>query len=515
MNTRYRILWIDDEIDLLKPHIIFLTNKGYRVETCRHAVQAVEKISRNDYDVVLLDEQMPGLHGLELLEEIKRLKPLLPVIMITKSEEENIMEEAIGKEISDYLIKPINPNEVILSLKKIFLKKNLISGQTTRSYQKEFGKIAMDISMTDNWEGWTDLFKRLSYWSVKMDEMDDEQMQEILEGQMAEANRQFFKFVKKHYETWVEEPAEAPVLSHRLLEEWVFPFHKDKSLLVIIDNFRYDHWLHIMPLLHEEFEIIREKIYFSILPTATQYARNAIFAGMMPADIKRYFPSLWKDDNQEGGKNLNEEALLQQFLKRKRLPVDFKFFKILNPDFAERTAKQIRSLHKQELIVVVYNFVDMISHAKTEMDLIKELAANDKAYRSLIKTWFENSTLLEIIRTAAGQGRKIFITTDHGSIAVKKPTKVIGDKETSLNLRYKLGRSLTYNEKDVLACRHPENFKLPSPYVNGTYIFAKEDYFFVYPNNYNKYVHYFENTYQHGGISLQEMLIPFIELQKK
>ena len=507
-----KLLWVDDEIELLKPHIIFLENKGYQVDTCAHATEALDKIASEAYDVILLDEQMPGMQGLELLPEIKKINPLLPVIMITKSEEENIMEEAIGKEISDYLIKPINPKEIILSLKKIFQKKDLVAEQATRSYQREFGKIAMDISMSNDPVSWEELYKKLSYWSIKMDEIDDDQMLEILEGQMAEANRQFFKFIKNAYQNWLYGDDDAPVMSHTVLEKYFLPQAREKSMLIIIDNFRYDHWLAILPMMKEIAPTLEEKTYYSILPTATQYARNALFAGMMPADIKRYYPSLWKDDNESGGKNLNEEALFKTFLQRKRISLDFKFFKILNPDFAEKTAKQIRTLHKQDLIVVVYNFVDMISHAKTEMDLIKELAPNDKAYRSLIRTWFENSILLDIIKTGREQGRQVFITTDHGSILVKKPTKVIGDKETSLNLRYKLGRSLTYDEKHVWSCRQPEKCKLPSPYVNGTYIFAKEDYFFVYPNNYNYYVHYFSNTYQHGGISMQEMIVPFIKL---
>ncbi|NPA46341.1 MAG: bifunctional response regulator/alkaline phosphatase family protein [Chlorobi bacterium] len=513
---RERILWIDDEIELFKPHLIFLEKKGYRVDTAAFASEGIEKLRDEKYDVVFLDEQMPGMHGLEALMEIRRIDPHLPVVMITKSEEENIMEEAIGKEITDYLIKPVNPNEIILSLKKIFRKKDLVTEQSVQDYQREFGKISMDIQMTGDWDAWIDLYKRLVFWSLRMDETTDTQMRDILEGQWSEANRAFFRFIKNNYEDRLrDDDDQLPALSHQVLERYLLP-HTDKPiLLVVIDNLRYDQWQVIYPILKNRFHLRSERLYYSILPTATQYARNALFAGLMPADIKKRFPHLWKDDPDEGGKNLHEADFFRDFLQRKKVSADMEFFKILNHQFGERTAKQIPTLHNKDIIVTVYNFVDMISHAKTEMDMIKELASNDTAYRALTATWFENSPLLHIIEAAAAQGRQIHLTTDHGTINVKRPTKVIGDRDTSLNLRYKLGRSLTYNPKDVMECRHPERLMLPSPYINGTYIFAKEDYFFVYPNNYNHYVQYFRNTYQHGGISLQEMLVPYVILEAR
>ncbi len=514
-EQKIRILWIDDEIELLKPHIIFLEKKGYEVETASFAREGIEKLEDLDIDVVFLDEQMPGMQGLEALMEIRKIKPYLPVVMITKSEEENIMEEAIGKEITDYLIKPINPNEIILSLKKIFQKKNLISEHATRSYQREFGKISMDITMANDWQSWVEVYKNLSFWSVKLDEIEDDQMREILNGQLDEANRNFFKFIKKTYAEWMHPSEENPVLSPQVLEKLFLPQAGKPALLVVIDNLRYDQWLSIYPLLQDHFKLRDEKLYFSILPTATQYARNALFAGLMPADIKRVYPGKWKDDPEEGGKNLHEEFFFTEFLRRKNLQISFQFYKILTHSFGEHVLAQMPNLKNKDLIVIIYNFVDMLSHAKTDMDMIKELASTDPAYRALTKTWFENSPLYAILQSAAEQGRRIFITTDHGTILVKHPTKIIGDKETSLNLRYKLGRSLTFNPKNVLACKDPTRFRLPAPYINSTYVFAKEDYFFVYPNNYNQYVAHFKNTYQHGGISLQEMLIPFVILDTK
>ena len=513
---KQRILWIDDEIELFKPHIIFLEKKGYEVTTATFAAEGIDLLKQQKFDVIFLDEQMPGLHGLDALMEIRRIDPYLPVVMITKSEEENIMEEAIGKEITDYLIKPINPNEIIVSLKKIFRKRDLVTEQSIQNYQREFRSIAMDLSYTDTWDGWVELYKKLLYWDLKLDEIDDRQMREIFEGQMAEANRAFFRFVEQNYIDRLQETGdELPALSHEVLGRYLLPDAGKPVLLVVIDNLRYDQWMSIYPLLKDRFRLRAEHAYYSILPTATQYARNALFAGLMPAQIKKRFPQYWKDDPDEGGKNLYEKEFFTDFLQRKKVRADIEFFKILNYRFGERTARDIPSLGAKDIIVTVYNFVDMISHAKTEMDMIKELAANDQAYRALTATWFENSPLYHIIEAAARQGRSIHLTTDHGTINVKRPTKVIGDKETSLNLRYKLGRSLTYNDKDVMACHRPERLQLPSPYVGGTYIFAREDYFFVYPNNYTHYAQHFRNTYQHGGISLQEMIVPYVILEPK
>ncbi len=507
-----KILWVDDEIALLKPHILFLKNKGYEVITAQSGIEALDELSKQNFDIVFLDEQMPGIDGLETLNRIKNLYPGIPVVMITKSEEENIMEEAIGQQITDYIIKPVNPNQILLTLKKILNKKELVSEKTNMSYQQEFQRIAMDINMINDYSEWVDLYKRLVQWDMKMDTVKDNQMTEILQAQFQEANRSFFRFIKNNYQNWVNDENEAPVLSHRIFKEYVFPKIKDNTLLLLIDNLRYDQWLSIAPLINEYYRIDKEYLYYAILPTATQYARNSIFGGLMPSELKKIYPQWWKDDTDEGGKNLHEFDFLQAQIQRFRLPLKSNYIKILNYQFGQKIINQFNRLKNYDLNVIVYNFVDMLSHAKTEMDLIKELAPDDKAYRSLTKSWFVNSPLFEIIKLAAQAGMKLMITTDHGTINVKRPTKVIGHKETSLNLRYKTGRSLSYDKKDVYAVDKPENIKLPSIGINSSFIFAKEDYFFVYPNNYNYYVDYFTNTLQHGGISMQEMIVPFVEL---
>jgi len=508
-----RILWVDDEVALLKPHIIFLKSKGYEVQTAQSGLEALDELTTQHFDIIFLDEQMPGIDGLETLNRIKASYPQVPVVMITKSEEENIMEEAIGQQISDYIIKPVNPKQVLLSLKKILNRKELVSEKTNLSYQQDFQRISMDINMINTHKEWADLYRRLVKWELKMDAIQDSQMSDILQAQFQEANRSFFKFIKENYQSWIQEETDAPTMSHNILKKWVFPKINESTLLVVIDNLRYDQWLSIAPIINDYYRVEQEQLYYAILPTATQYARNSIFGGLMPSGLKKQYPQWWRDDVDEGGKNLFEKDFLQAQLRRLRLDYKTNYVKILNYNFGQKIISQFSRFKNYDLNVVVYNFVDMLSHAKTDMDLIKELAPDDKAYRSLTKSWFINSPLFELIKLAAQNKMPLIITTDHGTINVKRPTKVIGQKETSLNLRYKTGRSLSFDKKHVYAVENPEDIKLPGVGINTPFIFAKEDYFFVYPNNYNYYVDYFSDTLQHGGISMQEMLVPFVSLK--
>ncbi|OMP30699.1 bifunctional response regulator/alkaline phosphatase family protein [Mangrovimonas sp. DI 80] len=516
--NQINILWVDDEIDLLKPHILFLEKKQYNVTTCQSGTEALEVINNSNFDIVFLDENMPGLTGLETLTEIKEKRANLPVVMITKSEEEYIMEEAIGSKIADYLIKPVNPNQILLSLKKNLDHSRLISEKTTSNYQQEFRKIAMDLTMVNSFEEWEELYQKLLYWELQLEDIEDVGMTEILESQKNEANLQFGKFVEKNYASWFNDVEDAPVMSHRLFMEKVVPelSKEQPTLLVVIDNLRYDQWKSFEPFVSNYYKKASEEPYFSILPTATQYARNAIFSGLMPGDMEKLHPDLWKNDTDEGGKNLHEEEFLEHQLKRLGLrDLKFEYHKITNLKSGKKLVDNFKALKNNDLTVVVYNFVDMLSHSKTEMEVVKELASNDKAYRSLTQSWFKNSPLLEMIQQAQVLGFKLILTTDHGTINVKNPSKVIGDRDTSLNLRYKTGRSLTYENKDVYAIKYPKSVNLPSINMTSSFIFAKGDAFLAYPNNYNHYVSYYRNTYQHGGISLEEMIIPFVVLQPK
>ncbi len=515
---KIQILWADDEIDLLKPHILFLQEKGYDVQTATSGDEAIELVGKNHYAAVLLDENMPGLSGLETLNRLKSKQPDLPVIMITKSEEEYLMEDAIGSKISDYLIKPVNPKQILLSLKKTLDNRRLISEKTTSNYQQEFRQIGMSLSDRLSWNEWIDVYKKLVYWELELDKSKDESMMEILKMQKAEANKLYGKFIENNYIAWLNGKSQNPPLfSHTIFKAKVAPLlDKDETtFVVLIDNLRYDQWKIIQPIISDYFNVESEDLYSSILPTATQYARNAFFSGLMPSEIEKRFPNMWLNDEEEGGKNLHEEDLLVEQLKRLGKDVKHSYNKITNHAAGKRLSENMGNLMQNKLNVIVYNFVDMLSHARTEMEVIRELADDEKAYRSITLSWFEHSPLHDILKQIAAKKCKLVITTDHGTIKVTEPSKVVGDKNVNTNLRYKQGKSLDYVKKDVFEIRNPADAFLPKQHVSTAFVFVKDDKFFAYPNNFNYYVNYYRNTFQHGGISLEEMIIPFITLSAK
>ena len=508
-----RILWADDEIELLKPHVMFLESKGHQVTTVQSGNEAVDQVKDENYEIIFLDENMPGLTGLETLEHIKAQKPSIPIIMITKSEEESIMDSAIGGRINDYLIKPVNPNQILLSIKKNLEGKRLVNEQTTLNYQQKFREISMDLQDSLDFDGWIDIYKRLVYWEVQFDK-SDQSMMEVLQMQKNEANQLFSKYVCNNYLEWLND--DGPIMSHQLINKKVLPsINGKKTFLLVIDNLRYDQWQSIRPILMERYRPKEESLYYSILPTATQYARNALFAGMMPSEIQKTFPSKWKNEDDEGSKNKFEEDFLNNNLKSNGYNNKTSYNKITNLDAGKRLVTNFSNLLQNELNVIVYNFVDMLSHARTDMEVIRELADDESAYRSLTISWFEHSPLYDVIKLIADNNCDLIITTDHGTIKVDDPSKVVGDRNTNSNLRYKQGKNLNYQDKDVLAIKNPEAAFLPRLNVSSTYLFAKESKFFVYPNNYNYYVNYFKNTFQHGGISMEEMIIPYVHLESK
>jgi DNA-binding response OmpR family regulator len=518
-NKTLKILWVDDEIDLLKPHIIFLENKGYEVQTATNGSDAIDLVKENPYDIIFLDENMPGYTGLETLSQIKNINNVVPVVMITKSEEESIMDEAIGSQMVDYLIKPVNPKQILLSIKKNINKKELVTKQTTSAYQMEFSKLGMQINDSFSIEDWSEVYRKLTYWEMELSNSDDKTMDEVLQMQKNDANNEFSRFIAKNYISWLNPDNESrPLMSPDLFRKRIFPILDEgrKVFVMLIDNIRFDQWRALSPIISEYYSITNDEMYYSILPTATMYARNSIFAGLMPSDIKKIYPEYWdEDDNEEGGKNNFEEELLRKQMTRHGRKEKLFFEKITTAKPGKKGVDNMNQILQSDLAIMVLNFVDMISHARTEMNMIRELASNEAAYRSLTVSWFKHSGLTELLKELSSNNYELILTTDHGTIRVNNPIKVVGEKSTNTNLRYKLGRNLSYNPKQVFEVKKPTEARLPAPNVSTSFIFAKNQDFFAYPNNYNYYANYYRNTFQHGGISMEEVLIPIIRLHPK
>lgn len=510
------LLWVDDEIELLKAHIIFLEKKGYEVVTVSNGIDAIDQCRQKTFDLIMLDEMMPGITGLETLQQIKDIQPATPVVMVTKSEEENIMDQAIGSKIADYLIKPVNPSQILLTLKKNIHKKQIVTEVTQTGYQQNFQNISMQIDDCRTLDEWKNIYKRLVHWELELSGTDSS-MTEMLQMQKEEANNGFAKYIRNNYMAWVAPGmTERPLMSPDIFKRKIFPLLNagEKVFLIVIDNFRYDQWRILAQEIGDMFDI-EEDMYTSILPTATQYARNAIFSGLMPQQIAKMFPELWVDEDEEEGKNLNEEPLIRTQIERFRRHDTFCYHKVNDSAGADRLLERLHDLRKNDLNVVVVNFIDMLSHARTESRMVRELANNESAYRSITLSWFRHSVMADLLKALAHTDSKIVITTDHGSIRASKPVKIIGDRNTNTNLRYKLGKNLNYNPKEVFAIKDPAKAQLPAPNLSTSYVFATGNAFFAYPNNYNYYVSYYKDTFQHGGISMEEMLIPLITLSAR
>jgi len=523
--TNGLLLWADDEMELLRAHLLFLEKKGYEVVTVTNGTDAIEECRQRTFDLVLLDEMMPGLSGLETLQRIKEITPQTPVVMVTKSEEEDIMNQAIGQQIADYLIKPVNPNQILLTLKKNIHRREIVAETVQTGYQQQFQQLSMQIMDCRTWQDWVDVYKRLVRWELELSATDS-QMTEMLTMQKQDANSGFAKYIKQNYMEWVQakpvpKPSAGvgggcPILSPDIFKTKVFPLLSagERVFLIVLDNFRYDQWKMLEREIGDQFEI-DEDVYCSILPTATQYARNAIFSGLMPDQIAHMFPDLWVDEDEEEGKNLNEAPLIQTQLERYRRRNSFSYTKINTSQEAEKLMQQFSNMSRNDLNVVVFNFIDMLSHARTESKMVRELANNESAYRSITLSWFRHSVISDLFRRLAQSDYRIIVTTDHGSIRATTPVKIIGDRNTNTNLRYKLGKNLSYESKDLFVIRDPHKAQLPAPNLSTSYVFATGDDFFAYPNNYNYYVSYYRNTFQHGGISMEEMIIPLVSLKGK
>ncbi len=514
MNKAH-FLWVDDEIDLMKPYILFLQEKGYKTDCAVSGNDALEMCSRKRYDILFLDEQMPGISGLEALSRLHATHPDLPVVMVTRSEDEGIMEQAIGNRISDYLIKPVNPNQILLTVKKILDRKELITERATDNYREAFRKISDEMEQCGSAKEWMTLYRRLVYWELEL-EQADHPFKELLQVQKREANSAFARFVRRNYERWMILPVERPLISPELFEKVLFPLlgNGEKLFFILIDNFRLDQWLTVKAIVSEHYTI-QEELYCSILPTATPYARNAIFSGLMPRKLAELYPDLWVNEGEEEGMNLREEELIRRQLERLGIRKSFSYHKISSNREGERLLSRFSGLLKNDLNVFVFNFIDMLSHAGNESVVMRELTADESAYRSLTRSWFMHSPLRILLAEIATLGATVVLTTDHGAIRVKNGVTIAGERETNVSLRYKLGRNLGYDPSRVFDILHPENCGLPAPHMSTRYLFALNSDLLAFPNNYHQYLSRFENSYQHGGVSMEEMLIPLVTLIPK
>jgi len=512
-----KVLWADDEIDLLKPHIIFLEQRGYKVTPVANGEDAISLVQKEFFDVVLLDEMMPGRDGLSTLSQIKDIAPNLPVIMITKSEEERLMEEAIGQRIDDYLTKPVNPSQILSACKRILEMGHIQKDRMGRDYAMEFNR-SQSMIPSAGWREWIDLHVRLSEWDLRIEELLDGELRRMHEDHKRECNQEFAKYIERSYRGWLEED-DPPILSVDIISEFVYPHLRSgrQVFFIVVDCMRLDHWLSIESLLSELYRIKRS-YHYSILPTATPYARNAIFSGLFPSEIARLYPDVWRAGQEdERSRNRYEHQLLDRQLENMglRLQPESKYIKVLDASEGANLVRRVSSFRSVPLVSVVFNFLDILAHGRSESEILQEIAPDEAAFRSLTKSWFSHSSLFEMLKRLARTDSVIVLTSDHGTVLGTRSARVHGDRDTSTNLRYKYGKNLRCDTKQALLIREPETYKLPAFGMSMNFLVAKEDYYFVYPTRFNEYRRQYRNSFQHGGISLEEMILPVVVMRPR
>ncbi|MBN1164160.1 MAG: PglZ domain-containing protein [Candidatus Krumholzibacteriota bacterium] len=512
-----RILWVDDEIDLLRPHIIFIEDKGYRVTGVSSGEEAIGILRRDIYDLVLLDETMPGKSGLEVLQEIKEISANLPVVMITKNEAEGLMDQAIGMKIDDYLLKPVNPLQMYSMIKRILESHKIQKGAISKEYLQVFRRLDDMVTGRPDWPQWAQVHMELSAWDLEFDRFTETGLEQIHADLRKKCNSEFGRYIEDNYRIWINS-GEGPRLSVDILKRYVFPSLREgkNTYLFVIDCMRYDQWLTIEDMLAPLYNIQRD-YYYSILPTATPYARNAIFSGLYPAEIQKHFPDYWLEKSKdELSKNRYEQELLQKYLERVGLAgKNLKYIKIYEISEANEIRKQVDSYRSIDLVAMVFNFLDILAHGRSQSEILQEIAPNEGAFRSLMRSWFAHSALFDILQKISKQKATVVITTDHGSILGKKASLVYGNRDTSTNLRYKFGENINSDSKQTLMIRNPQEYKLPTESPSKNYTLAKENYYFVYPTHFHEYEKQYQGTFQHGGVSLEEMIVPCITMTPK
>jgi len=510
--TARRILWVDDEIEMLKPHIMFLEQKGFEMATAPGGKEALAMLGDEHYDLVLLDEMMVGIDGLETLGCIKELDPAIPVVMVTKSEEEELMNDALGRRIDDFLIKPVKPTQVFLAIKRILDGKRIQQDQLAQTYAAEFNELRSRIMDPMNWKDWIQVYNRLVNWDLELDRFRDPGLRQTHSDLEQSANVEFSRYITDEYRDWVHDAADRPVLSVDIFERFVAPHlkAKKKTYFVVMDCMRLDHWLSLVPSLEPFFDI-ETTTYYSILPTATPYSRNALFSGRWPIEFTEQFPELWATPSRdEFSKNRFERQMMDRQLDDLgiRLAKDHRYIKIYEKNEADNVKRQMSTFHDVPFMSIVYNFVDILSHSRSESEILQEIAPDEPAFRSLVRSWFNHSALFDIMREMARQGATVVVTTDHGAMLGRRAALIRGNRDTSTNLRYKFGSNLGCDERETFLIKDPSDYKLPSDGASKQYAIAKEDYYFVYPTEFHKYERQYRGSFQHGGISLEEMILP-------
>ncbi len=508
-----RILWVDDEIELLKSHVMFLRDKGYDVQTATNGVDAVNLVKEGRFDVLLLDESMPGRGGLETMVEIKESDPALPIVMITKNEEERLMDNAIGLKIDDYLLKPVSPLQIYSACKRILDAPKIQENRLSPDYIREFNEIN-SLVQEDTWDAWLRVHRRMCAWDREFDQFRNTGLEATHDDQRLNAAHHFGLFVEKHYRDWVAS-GKRPPMSLDVFPRFIAPhlLKGEKTAFILIDCVRLDQWLAIEDFLSAQFDL-QWDFYCSILPTATPYSRNAIFSGMFPDEIARRYPDKWLERiNEDSSKNKYESYFLGEQMKKLKLDENkMRYLKIYTAAEAGDARKRVQSMMSSQFVSLVFNFVDILTHGRNQSDILQQLLPNESAFRSLMRSWFSHSALREILSDLARAKFKVVLTTDHGSILGRKAALVYGRRDTSTNLRYKFGDNLKAEERQAIITRKPAEFRLPAESGTKNYVFAKEYFYFVYPTNFREYEKAYEGSFQHGGVSLEEMILPCLTL---
>ncbi|MFN2397687.1 MAG: response regulator [Gemmatimonadaceae bacterium] len=512
------ILWVDDEADLLESHRLFLRDRGYEVDSATNAEDAVEMLRSRPYGLVLLDEQMPGKRGLEAYRDIRELDASMPIVMVTKSEEDSTLREAIGAAVKDYLVKPVNPRQVLSVVMRIFDGERIRQQAVARRFVERFRAMELERERTLDWRGWISRYSELTDWDLELAEAGERSLLESLRGLYPQLRREFADFMRKAYPAWLRSlEGDRPALSIDVVGEFLLPvLQREKAgLFIVIDCLRLDQWRILQPLITPMFDV-ETTHYFSILPTATPYARNSLFSGLFPCEIAARFPDWW-EDRSEDTLNAHERELLEAHLTELRGHTPVRYEKISSSLDSDELERRVSSaIGADGVSAFVFNFVDLLTHGRSESAILYEVARDEIALRQITRQWFERSVLLNVLKEAARRGISAIVTSDHGSIHCQTPATVFAKRDATANLRYKFGEDLRAERPDhALLFTSSDDLKLPRRGLGANTLLATGDTFFVYPTKLREYQARYRGSFLHGGVTPEEVILPVALLTPK